>query len=68
MNLKEWRPALFMVLVQIFTSGQVLLTKVVVDGGSFVWTLLAYRFFLGAILALPLAMFFEKLALTIILC
>ncbi|XP_051190370.1 WAT1-related protein At5g64700 [Lolium perenne] len=60
MNLKEWRPALFMVLVQIFTSGQVLLTKVVVDGGSFVWTLLAYRFFLGAILALPLAMFFEK--------
>ncbi|XP_047043299.1 WAT1-related protein At1g44800-like [Lolium rigidum] len=60
MNLKEWRPALFMVLVQIFTSGQVLLTKVVVDGGSFVWTLLTYRFFLGAILALPLAMFFEK--------
>jgi hypothetical protein len=62
MDLKEWLPALFMVMVQIFTSGQVLLTKVVVDSGSFAWTLLTYRFFLGALLAVPLAMFFEKLA------
>jgi hypothetical protein len=68
MNLKEWLPALFMVLVQIFMSGHVLLTKVVVDGGSFAWTLLTYRFFLAAILTAPLAMFFEKLALTIIIC
>ncbi|CAM0957096.1 unnamed protein product [Alopecurus aequalis] len=59
-NLKEWWPAVFMVLVQIFTTGQVLLTKVVEDGGSFAWTLLTYRFFLGASLAVPLAMSFEK--------
>jgi hypothetical protein len=63
MNLKEWLPDLFMVLVQIFMSGHVLLTKVVVDGGSFAWTLLTYRFFLAAILTAPLAMFFQKLAL-----
>ncbi|XP_037470999.1 WAT1-related protein At1g44800-like [Triticum dicoccoides] len=49
-----------MVLVQIFTTGLVLLTKVVVDSGSLAWTLLTYRFFLGAILTIPLAMFFEK--------
>jgi hypothetical protein len=47
MDLKEWLPALFMVMVQIFTSGQVLLTKVVVDSGSLAWTLLTYRFFLA---------------------
>ena len=62
-NVKEWWPAVFMVLVQIFTTGLVLLTKVVVDSGSLAWTLLTYRFFLGAILTIPLAMFFEKLAL-----
>ncbi|XP_037428328.1 WAT1-related protein At5g64700-like isoform X1 [Triticum dicoccoides] len=59
-NVKEWWPAIFMVLIQIFTTGLVLLTKVVVDSGSLAWTLLTYRFFLGAILTVPLAMFFEK--------
>ncbi|RLN40947.1 hypothetical protein C2845_PM01G46210 [Panicum miliaceum] len=49
-----------MALIQVFTTGQMLLTKVVVDDGLSVCTLLTYRFFMGAILVIPLAMFFEK--------
>ncbi|XBH96637.1 hypothetical protein VPH35_086986 [Triticum aestivum] len=41
-----------MLLIQIFTTGLMLLTEVVVDSGSLAWTLLTYRFFLGAILAI----------------
>ncbi|KAG2549928.1 WAT1-related protein At3g30340-like isoform X2 [Panicum virgatum] len=37
-----------------------LLTKVVVDDGLSVCTLLTYRFFMGAILVIPLAVIFEK--------
>ncbi|XP_044379024.1 WAT1-related protein At1g44800-like [Triticum aestivum] len=51
-NVKESWPAIFMLLIQIFTTGLMLLTKVVVDSGSLAWTLLTYRFFLGAILAI----------------
>ncbi|CAL4916034.1 unnamed protein product [Urochloa decumbens] len=57
---KEWWPATFMALIQVFTTGQMLLTKVVVDDGLSVCTLLAYRFFMGAILVIPLAVVFEK--------
>lgn len=52
-----------MALIQISTTGQMLLTKVVVDDGLSVCTLLTYRFFMGAILVIPLAVIFEKLAL-----
>jgi len=60
---KEWWAASFMALIQVFTTGQMLLTKVVVDDGLSVCTLLTYRFFMGAILVIPLAVIFEKLAL-----
>ncbi|KAL6653038.1 hypothetical protein ACP70R_011963 [Stipagrostis hirtigluma subsp. patula] len=56
----ELWPALFMVLIQVFTTGQMLLTKVVVDDGLSVWTLVTYRFVLGAIFVIPLAMLFEE--------
>nr|CAB3499928.1 unnamed protein product [Digitaria exilis] len=57
---KEWWPASFMVLIQVFITGQILLTKVVVDDGLSVCILLTYRFFMGAILVTPVAVIFEK--------
>jgi len=59
---KEWWPASFMALVQVFTTGLLLLTKVVVDDGVSVCTLLTYRFFMGAIFVIPFAAILEKLA------
>ncbi|GJN20461.1 hypothetical protein PR202_gb07842 [Eleusine coracana subsp. coracana] len=56
----EWGPAICMVLMELFTTGQMLLTKVVVDAGLFVFALLTYRFFLGAVLVVPLAMIIER--------
>ncbi|KAM3316545.1 hypothetical protein ACQJBY_034590 [Aegilops geniculata] len=56
----EWGPAICMVLIELFTTGQMLLTKVVVDAGLFFFALLTYRFFLGAALVVPLALIFES--------
>ena len=56
----EWGPAICMVLIELFTTGQMLLTKVVVDAGLFVFALLTYRFFLGTVLVIPLAIIFER--------
>uniref|UniRef100_A0A0E0EWH1 EamA domain-containing protein n=1 Tax=Oryza meridionalis TaxID=40149 RepID=A0A0E0EWH1_9ORYZ len=61
-SLKEWLPAIFMVMLQIFTAGSLMLVKVVVDGWLFVCTLLTYRYLLGAVLVVPWAVSFEKLA------
>ncbi|TKV94460.1 hypothetical protein SEVIR_9G296600v4 [Setaria viridis] len=56
----EWGPAICMVLIELFTTGQMLLTKVVVDAGLFVFALLTYRFFIGTVLVVPLAIIFER--------
>uniref|UniRef100_A0ACD5VVG5 Uncharacterized protein n=1 Tax=Avena sativa TaxID=4498 RepID=A0ACD5VVG5_AVESA len=56
----EWGPAICMVLIELFTTGQMLLTKVVVDAGLFVFALLTYRFFLGSLLVFPLAIILER--------
>ncbi|WVZ58004.1 hypothetical protein U9M48_008321 [Paspalum notatum var. saurae] len=56
----EWGPAICMVLIELFTTGQMLLTKVVVDAGLFVFALLTYRFFIGTVLVVPLAIIFES--------
>ena len=61
----EWGPAICMVLIELFTTGQMLLTKVVVDAGLFVFALLTYRFFLGTVLVIPLAIIFERSVLRI---
>jgi hypothetical protein len=37
-----------------------LLTKVVVDAGLFVFALLTYRFLIGTVLVVPLAVIFER--------
>ncbi|XP_052134442.1 WAT1-related protein At5g64700-like [Oryza glaberrima] len=59
-SLKEWLPAIFMVMLQTFTAGSLMLVKVVVDGGLFVCTLLTYRYLLGAVLVIPFAVSFEN--------
>ncbi|KAJ1255173.1 hypothetical protein BS78_05G119800 [Paspalum vaginatum] len=49
-----------MVLVQLFNTGMVLLSKVAIGGGMFVPALLAYRSLFGAAVILPLAMILER--------
>ncbi|CAL4924296.1 unnamed protein product [Urochloa decumbens] len=56
----EWGPAICMGLIELFTTGQMLLTKVVVDAGLFVFALLTYRFFIGTVLVVPLVLIFER--------
>ncbi|KAF0930506.1 hypothetical protein E2562_033251 [Oryza meyeriana var. granulata] len=56
----EWGPAVCMVLIELFTTGQMLMTKVVVDAGLFVFALLTYRFLIGCLLVLPLAIILER--------
>jgi hypothetical protein len=48
-------------LVELFNTGTILLGKLAVDGGMFVFSLLCYRSILGAIFILPFALFFERL-------
>jgi hypothetical protein len=61
----EWGPAICMVLIELFTTGQMLLTKVVVDAGLFVFALLTYRFLIGTVLVVPLAVIFERSVRTV---
>ncbi|KAK3125290.1 hypothetical protein QOZ80_7BG0602790 [Eleusine coracana subsp. coracana] len=49
-----------MVLVQLFNTGMVLLSKVAIGGGMFVFALLAYRSLFGAAIILPLALLRER--------
>ncbi|XP_078152380.1 WAT1-related protein At2g37460-like isoform X2 [Carex rostrata] len=57
--LESWKPAIYMVLVQIFTTGMILLSKVVISDGMFVFALLTHRSLFGALIILPFALFFE---------
>ncbi|XP_037464982.1 WAT1-related protein At5g64700-like [Triticum dicoccoides] len=56
----EWKAPASMVLVQLFITGMILLSKVSIGGGMFIFALLAYRSLLGAAFILPLALIFEK--------
>uniref|UniRef100_A0A453QQF2 WAT1-related protein n=1 Tax=Aegilops tauschii subsp. strangulata TaxID=200361 RepID=A0A453QQF2_AEGTS len=49
-----------MVLVQLFITGMILLSKVSIGGGMFIFVLLAYRSLFGAAFILPLALIFES--------
>nr|CAB3501354.1 unnamed protein product [Digitaria exilis] len=55
-----WKPALCVVLSEVFNTGTVLLSKVAIDSGTFVFSLLFYRSILGAVFTLPFALFFES--------
>ncbi|GJN32634.1 hypothetical protein PR202_gb21150 [Eleusine coracana subsp. coracana] len=55
-----WKAPAAMVLVQLFNTGMVLLSKVAIGGGMFVFALLAYRSLFGAAIILPLALLRER--------
>ncbi|KAF8718842.1 hypothetical protein HU200_025149 [Digitaria exilis] len=59
-NSGGWKPALCVVLSEVFNTGTVLLSKVAIDSGTFVFSLLFYRSILGAVFTLPFALFFES--------
>ncbi|KAI5009708.1 hypothetical protein ZWY2020_011845 [Hordeum vulgare] len=56
----KWKPTVCVVLVEIFNTGTILLGKVALDGGMFVFSLLCYRSILGAIFILPFALLLER--------
>ncbi|KAJ1689118.1 hypothetical protein LUZ63_013273 [Rhynchospora breviuscula] len=58
--LERWKPAVAMVLVQISTTGMILLSKVVISDGMFIFSLLTYRSLFGALFILPFALFLER--------
>ncbi|WVZ53327.1 hypothetical protein U9M48_004290 [Paspalum notatum var. saurae] len=55
-----WKAPAAMVLVQLFNTGMVLLSKVAIGGGMPVLVLLAYRSLFGAAFILPLALLRER--------
>uniref|UniRef100_A0A0E0LUQ5 WAT1-related protein n=1 Tax=Oryza punctata TaxID=4537 RepID=A0A0E0LUQ5_ORYPU len=55
-----WKAPVSMVLVQLFITGQILLSKVSIGGGMFIFVLLAYHSFFGAVFLLPFALIFER--------
>lgn len=56
----DWRTPASMVLVQLFITGMLLLSKVSIGAGMFIFALLAYRSFLGAAFILPFALISER--------
>ncbi|KAL6637126.1 hypothetical protein ACP70R_024698 [Stipagrostis hirtigluma subsp. patula] len=56
----QWKAPAAMVLVQLIVTGMVLLSKVAIGDGMFIFALLAYRSFLGAAFILPFALIFES--------
>jgi hypothetical protein len=55
-----WKAPAAMVLVQLFNTGMVLLSKVAIGRGMFVFALLGYRSLFGAIVIFPLALLRER--------
>lgn len=55
-----WKAPAAMVLVQLFITGLIVLSKVVISGGMFIFALHAYRSAFGTICILPFAMFYER--------
>ncbi|KAK9045084.1 hypothetical protein V6N11_058974 [Hibiscus sabdariffa] len=49
-----------MLAVQVFATGQQLLSKVILTQGTFIFALMAYRHLVAALCVAPLAFFFER--------
>ncbi|XP_048127812.1 WAT1-related protein At5g64700-like [Rhodamnia argentea] len=49
-----------MLLVQAFATGLQLLSKIILNDGTFIFALLAYRHVVGAVCVAPLALYFER--------
>ncbi|KAK3125859.1 hypothetical protein QOZ80_7BG0610620 [Eleusine coracana subsp. coracana] len=56
----RWKAPTAMVLVQLFQTGMILLSKVSISEGMFIFALLAYRSFFGAAIIFPFALFCER--------
>lgn len=56
-----WKAPVAMVLVQLFQTGLVLLSKVAIGHGMFVFALVTYRSAFGTAFLLPLALVWERL-------
>ncbi|XP_015697261.1 WAT1-related protein At5g64700-like [Oryza brachyantha] len=55
-----WKAPASMVLVQLFITGMILLSKMSIGDGMFIFALLAYRSVFGAAFILPFALIFER--------
>ncbi|XP_052165991.1 WAT1-related protein At5g64700-like isoform X2 [Oryza glaberrima] len=55
-----WKTPVSMVLVQLFITGQILLSKVSIGGGMLIFVLLAYNSFFAVVFLLPFALIFER--------
>lgn len=49
-----------MLMVQIFATGQQLLSRVILSEGTFIFALMAYRHVVAAIGVAPFAFYFER--------
>ena len=59
-EMAAWKAPAAMVLVQLFNTGMVLLSKVAIGGGMFVLALLTYRSLFGAAIIFPIALLRER--------
>ncbi|CAD6254275.1 unnamed protein product [Miscanthus lutarioriparius] len=59
-EMAAWKAPAAMLLVQLFNTGMVLLSKVSIGGGMFVFALLTYRSLFGAAIILPIALLRER--------
>ncbi|KAG0484905.1 hypothetical protein HPP92_008984 [Vanilla planifolia] len=57
---KTTKAPISMVAVQVFTTGMMLLSRVALSEGMFVFSLLAYRHAIGSLFVAPFALFLER--------
>lgn len=60
MELKEWRFAMGLLMVQLITTGLQILSRIILNQGSFVFAYMAYRHLVGAFCVAPFAIYFER--------
>lgn len=58
--LRRCNVPLSMVLVQILVTGMMVLSKIVISRGMFIFALLGYRNAIGALFVAPFALFLER--------
>ncbi|KAF7019461.1 unnamed protein product [Triticum aestivum] len=56
----RWKPTVCVLLGELINTGTILLGKVAVDGGMFIFSLLCYRSILGVIFIMPFALLLER--------
>ncbi|RWR80868.1 WAT1-related-like protein isoform X2 [Cinnamomum micranthum f. kanehirae] len=63
--LQKSRAALYMILVQLFLTGMMVLSKVILNHGVFIFALLTYRQIVAAIFLAPLSFFLERVTMAL---